>query len=138
MAKSFVLDSVLAADSTLIEKLDLCQLRLMHDSNFPWLLLVPERPGVSEMIDLEPADRAVLIEEIARAGRLLRSAVRCDKLNIAALGNAVRQLHIHVIARTADDAAWPRTIWWAKPHVAYQPAAFEALMAELRAALPNV
>ena len=137
MSKPFVLDSVIAADTTPVVSLPLCELRLMKDSNYPWLLLIPRRAGMIEMIDLAPADRAVLIEEIALASEALRANVPCDKLNVAALGNAVRQLHIHVVARRIGDVSWPRTIWGARPHRPYDPDAQADLVARLKAALPG-
>jgi diadenosine tetraphosphate (Ap4A) HIT family hydrolase len=89
-----------------------------------------------EIIDLAKADRAALFEEINAASAALRTATRCDKLNVAALGNQVRQLHVHVVARFAGDAAWPGPVWGAGAAVAYEAAARDRLVAAVRSALP--
>ncbi|GLK74402.1 HIT domain-containing protein [Ancylobacter dichloromethanicus] len=112
-ASIFVLDPRLETDSFPVAELKLATLRLMDDSRFPWVILVPRRPGLAELIDLDPADRAVLTGEIDAVSRALRSLTDCDKLNVAALGNMVRQLHVHVIARFEGDAAWPGAVWGA-------------------------
>src|SRR5262245_21409893 len=91
-----------------IGDLPLSRVLVINDANYPWLLLVPRRIGVSEMIDLDEVEQAQLWTEIARAGRALKTVTECDKLNIAALGNVVPQLHVHVIARRNGDAAWPK------------------------------
>jgi diadenosine tetraphosphate (Ap4A) HIT family hydrolase len=135
MPDSFTLDLRLAADSTPVMSLGLSNLRLMNDARFPWLLLVPRRPGLSEIIDLAKPDRARLFEEIVAVSTALKAATRCDKLNVAALGNRVRQLHVHVIARFAGDAAWPDPVWGAAAAVAYDEATRDRLIADLTAAL---
>ena len=132
---SFVLDPKLAADSVSIANLALSDLRLMNDARFPWLLLVPRRAGAVEIIDLAKADRAALFEEITAASAALRTATGCDKLNVAALGNQVRQLHVHVVARFAGDAAWPGPVWGSGTAVAYDGAARDRLIATVKGAL---
>jgi diadenosine tetraphosphate (Ap4A) HIT family hydrolase len=112
-ATGFILDPRLAADSLLLADGPLSQLRLMDDARFPWLVLVPRVPGAVEWIDLGDHDRHVLLAEVARAGQLLRATGPCRKLNIGALGNVVPQLHVHVVARNEDDAAWPGPVWGA-------------------------
>ena len=107
----FALDRQLAADTHLVEDWPLSRVLLMDDARFPWLILVPRRAGAVEIHDLSPADRALLIEEIARASRALTTLHQPRKINVAALGNAVRQLHVHVIARQADDAAAGGLVW---------------------------
>lgn len=131
----FVLDPKLAADSVSIANLALSDLRLMNDARFPWLLLVPRRAGAVEIIDLAKADRAALFEEITAASAALRTATGCDKLNVAALGNQVRQLHVHVVARFAGDAAWPGPVWGTGAAVAYGEAARDRLIATVKGAL---
>jgi diadenosine tetraphosphate (Ap4A) HIT family hydrolase len=111
MTKQWTLDHTLEADSRLIVSLGLCQLRLMDDRRFPWLLLIPQRPGMTEMHDLTPLDQTMLTFEMGMAGKALKAASACEKINIAALGNKVRQLHVHVVARSAGDAAWPGPVW---------------------------
>ena len=107
----FTLDPQLENDTHDVGKLGLCRVLLMDDVRFPWLILVPERAGAVEILDLSADDRRRLWAEIEQAGAAVRTLFSPDKLNIAALGNMVRQLHVHVIARFASDAAWPRPVW---------------------------
>jgi diadenosine tetraphosphate (Ap4A) HIT family hydrolase len=109
-AQSFSLHPQLAADSHSVGDLALSLVVIIKDANFPWVLLVPRRPGV-EIIDLTPAEQTELMGEIARTGAALKEITACDKLNIAALGNVVPQLHVHVIARSKTDPAWPHPVW---------------------------
>jgi len=109
--QGFELDPRLAQDSQLLAQGPLSQLRLMDDLRFPWLVLVPRLPGASEWLDLELPQQQLLLEELNAAGTALRSWQRCDKLNIGALGNVVRQLHVHLVARREGDAAWPGPVW---------------------------
>lgn len=115
----------LADDTHQLATFGLCELRLMDDANYPWLVLVPRIVDAVELIDLDAAQRHALTDEIDRAGRLLREVFRPDKLNVAALGNLVPQLHVHVIARYRDDPAWPRPVWGM---AAARPYAEEALI----------
>lgn len=131
----FALDPRLDADTTPVTDLPLSTLRLARDARFPWLILVPRRAGLAEIIDLEEADRAALFAEITLVSGALRDATRCDKLNVAALGNQVRQLHVHVIARFTTDAAWPAPVWGRGSPVAYDAAARDRLVADLLAHL---
>jgi len=107
----FELDPRLAADSVFIADGPLSQVRLMDDTRFPWLLLVPRVPGASEWIDLDGGRQRLLLAEIDRVSRLLRDEPGVEKLNIGALGNIVRQLHVHLVGRHAGDAAWPGPVW---------------------------
>ncbi len=127
----FALDPRLAADSIPVAELPLSAVRLMRDANYPWLLLVPRRAGAVEIVDLSMDDRARLMDEIALVSTALRSEVPCDKLNVAALGNMVAQLHVHVIARRREDPAWPNPAFGAVPAKAYAPGAAEALASRL-------
>lgn len=111
----------LAADSHPVAKLELCELRLMDDANYPWLVLVPRLPEARELIDLEPGPRRLLMDEIDHASRMLRSLFRPHKLNVAALGNLVPQLHVHVIARFREDPAWPAPVWGRVAALPYSP-----------------
>jgi diadenosine tetraphosphate (Ap4A) HIT family hydrolase len=115
----FTLHPTLARDTVEVTRMALCRVLLMNDRRFPWLILVPEREDVREIVDLPPADRAVLIEEIAQASAVLRSLFQPDKLNVGALGNVVPQLHVHVIARFATDPAWPGPVWGSGAPQAY-------------------
>ena len=98
-------------DTIDIGDLPLSKVLVIRDANYPWLLLVPRRPEVVEIIDLDEVAQAQLMTEVSRAARALKEITKCDKLNIAALGNVVPQLHVHVIARRTGDAAWPRPVW---------------------------
>jgi diadenosine tetraphosphate (Ap4A) HIT family hydrolase len=101
----------LAADTHNVGDLLLSRVLIIKDANYPWVILVPRRAGVSEILDLAPAQQAELMGEIAGAGVALKEITACDKLNIAALGNVVPQLHIHIIARSKSDPAWPHPVW---------------------------
>lgn len=108
---AFELNSRLAADSDLVMKLELSQLRVQNDRRWPWLVLVPERADMSEIFELSPEDQALLQAETSRVGAVLKELTGATKINIAAIGNKVRQLHVHVIARFEGDANWPGPIW---------------------------
>ncbi|MES2858940.1 MAG: HIT domain-containing protein [Pseudomonadota bacterium] len=107
----FVLHPQLAEDTAPVIELPLCELRLMDDANHPWLVLVPRIAGAVELVDLDGAQQQQLTREIASASRALQVLFKPHKLNVAALGNLVPQLHVHVIARYSDDIAWPRPVW---------------------------
>ena len=104
MSAGFVLDPRLAADSVFIADGPLSQVRLMDDTRFPWLLLVPRVDGAAEWIDLDGGQQRLLLAEINQVSQLLRAANGVEKLNIGALGNIVRQLHVHLVGRHAGDA----------------------------------
>jgi diadenosine tetraphosphate (Ap4A) HIT family hydrolase len=125
----------LDADAVTLGDLPLSRVLLAKDASYPWVLLVPRRASVSEIIDLEAADQVELMREIAVASRALKAVTACDKLNVAAIGNVVAQLHVHVIARMRSDAAWPRPVFGLKPPVAYEAAALESFSAALRRAI---
>jgi diadenosine tetraphosphate (Ap4A) HIT family hydrolase len=131
----FLLDPRLAADSTFVADLGLSDLRLMNDARFAWLLLVPRRPGLAEIIELPKPERARLFEEIVAVMAALKAATQCDKLNVAALGNQVRQLHVHVIGRFRADSAWPNPVWGTGAAVAYDDETRDKLIADLSGAL---
>jgi diadenosine tetraphosphate (Ap4A) HIT family hydrolase len=115
-----------------IGDLALSRLLVSRDANYPWLLLVPRRPGASEIIDLGAADQRQLMTEIATVSGALKTLTACDKLNVAAIGNMVPQLHVHIVARRRDDPAWPKPVWGAAPPRNWDPAALEHLVATLR------
>lgn len=131
----FVLDARLAGDTHEIGDLGLCRVLLMDDARFAWLILVPRIAGARELIDLDAGDQQALLAEVVRVGRVLEDQVRPDKLNIAALGNVVPQLHVHVIARHDDDAAWPQPVWGVGTRKPYAAPERVARVAALRAAL---
>lgn len=107
----FLLDPRLAADSAFIADGPLSQVRLMDDTRYPWLVLVPRIDGVSEWLDLDGGQQRLLLAEINQAGQLIRATPGVEKLNIGALGNIVRQLHVHLVGRRDGDAAWPGPVW---------------------------
>jgi diadenosine tetraphosphate (Ap4A) HIT family hydrolase len=125
----------LAHDTVPLGDLTLSRVLGMKDANYPWLVLVPRRPDVVEIIDLDEAARAELMAEIARVSTALKTYTRCDKLNVAAIGNVVPQLHIHVVARRKEDPAWPRPVWGAAPARPYAAEELEAFAAALRRAI---
>ncbi len=127
----FLLHPQLAADSIFVRDLTLSQLRLMNRKAAPWLVLVPRRADIREVYELEGEDRAQLIEEIAQASRALDQLYAPDKINVAALGNIVPQLHVHVIARFKSDEAWPDPVWGRISAEPYPPEAIEAIRAKL-------
>lgn len=108
---AFSLHPRLAADTLPIGELALCQVLLMNDARFPWIILVPRRPALREIIDLAPEDQATLLAEITAVSRVLQRLIEPQKLNVAAIGNVVAQLHVHVVARFEDDTAWPAPVW---------------------------
>lgn len=125
----------LAADTVPVGDLPLSHVLLANDANYPWLILVPRQPGVVELIDLDENEQVQLLGEVAAAARTLKSITECEKLNIAALGNQVAQLHVHVIARRHSDAAWPKPVWGVAPPAAYDPTVRDGLIGALRRAL---
>lgn len=108
---TFVLHPRLARDTVALGRLRFSLLLLMNDATYPWIILVPERPGAREIFELAENDRLTLMEEVALSSRALWEAFRPDKLNVAALGNLVPQLHVHVVARFRSDPAWPAPVW---------------------------
>ena len=115
MPAAWTLHPQLERDTASFGDLPLSRVLVINDANFPWLLLVPRRPGMVDLIDLDEVEQAQLMTEITRVARALREVTKCDKLNVAALGNAVPQLHVHIIARFRTDVAWPKPVWGAAP-----------------------
>jgi len=134
-AAAWTLDPRLEADSIPLGDLPLSRVLLMNDANYPWLILVPRRPNLVELIDLDDSGQATLMIEIARAARALKETAACDKLNVASLGNTVRQLHVHVIARRNGDPAGAAPVWGAVAARPYPAAERERLGGALRDAL---
>jgi diadenosine tetraphosphate (Ap4A) HIT family hydrolase len=118
-ASAWSLHSQLKKDTIDIGDLPLCKVLVIKDAHYPWLLLVPRQEGAVEIIDLDEVAQAQLMTEISRVSRALKDVTKCDKLNVAALGNLVPQLHVHVIARRTSDAAWPRPVWGVMPPLAH-------------------
>ena len=135
MSDRFELDPRLAADTFLVDETPLSQVLLMNDARYPWLILVPRRSDVTEPFELSEADQAQLWQESMRLGEAMKAHFAADKLNIAALGNQVAQLHVHHIARFRTDDAWPGPVWGVGSAIPYSDAARAALMDELRSLL---
>lgn len=107
----FTLDARLDADTLALCHSEMSLLRVMRDGRFAWLVLIPRRDGLADMVDLSTDDEALVMAELRAASLALRATTQCHKLNVASLGNMVRQLHIHIIARFEGDAAWPGPVW---------------------------
>ena len=122
----------LASDTAPVGDLALARVLAMNDANYPWVILVPRRAGIIEIIDLDEAARGQLMAEIAQISAVLKSLTGCDKLNVAAIGNVVPQLHVHVVARRTSDAAWPKPVWGAAPAKAYAEGELDTFVAALR------
>jgi diadenosine tetraphosphate (Ap4A) HIT family hydrolase len=131
----FELDIRLAGDTVVVGDLTLCRVLLMRDSRYAWLVLVPRRADKVEVSDLPDDEQALLWREVGTAGAALRAIVPCDKLNIGALGNIVRQLHVHIVARREGDAAWPGPVWGFGKAEAYAEGDAERLVGAIRQAL---
>jgi diadenosine tetraphosphate (Ap4A) HIT family hydrolase len=123
----FQLHPQLAADTVAIRDLILSRLLLMNDRRFPWFILVPKRQSVTEIVDLIDDDRAMLWREIDAVAHAAKAVFSPDKLNIAALGNVVPQLHVHIIARFRSDAVWPKTVWGFGTSEPYAPGEAETV-----------
>ncbi len=135
MESPWTLHPQLAADTVPVGDLALARVLLATDANYPWLILVPRRVGVTELIDLSESEQTVLTGEIAAASKALKSITECEKLNVAALGNMVAQLHVHVIGRRHSDKAWPKPVWGVAEPTAYDPKVRDGFVAALRRAL---
>jgi diadenosine tetraphosphate (Ap4A) HIT family hydrolase len=131
----FELDPVLAGDTVDLGSLGLCRVLLMNDARYPWLILAPAKSGLVEIANLDRDDRIRLMDEITAAGNALAGLYDPEKINTGALGNIVRQLHIHVVARSPGDPAWPGPVWGHSPALPYAAEALEARISELRGAL---
>lgn len=131
----FELDPRLANDTRPVTSLALCDVLLMNDTRFPWLVLVPRQAGLVEVCDLSPERQATLWQEVNLATQALRTLAPFDKLNLGALGNIVRQLHVHIVGRREGDAAWPGPVWGSGRAEPYGEDALASMTEQLRAAL---
>ncbi len=134
----FQLHPQLAEDTFLIMTLPLSKVLLMNDSRFPWIILVPEKPDLVDLHDLKHDDYNTLTREIRGASKAMAALFKADKMNVATLGNMVPQLHIHIIARYRNDAAWPAPIWGKGKAEPYEASAAEARIRDIRAALESL
>ena len=131
----FVLDKRLEADTAPVLRLGLCDLRLMDDRRWPWLVLVPQRQGAEEIHALTPLDQALLTFETNMVAEALKALTGCLKINTAALGNIVRQLHVHVVAREDGDPAWPGPVWGFGTRERYTSEELDHMIVSVRNAL---
>ena len=131
----FILDDRLAKDTIHLLELPLCRFLLMNDKRYPWLILVPRYNDLSEIHDLPDKDQSTLISEVTAATRALEKLFQPEKINVAALGNLVSQLHIHVIARFKEDEAWPNPVWGIGKNVIYPKNEVKPLVNQLTTAL---
>lgn len=131
----FVLDDRLVKDSYILGRFPLSLLLLSRDANYPWCILVPEREDTYELYHLNEKDQLQLVQESNRLAEVMSSTFAADKMNVAALGNIVKQLHIHHVARSTQDAAWPQPIWGAVPALEYKGNALQERISKLTAAL---
>lgn len=137
MSAVFKADPAFESGSVIVCDWGLCQVRLQDDARFPWLILIPRRAGLHEIEDLTAAERAALMEEVVRAGDMVRSLGQAagrpvQKLNVAALGNVTAQLHVHVIGRRHDDGQWPDPVWGRGAAVPYGANGLQAAVSRIR------
>ncbi len=137
MTAPFKADPAFEAGSVLAVDWPLCQVRLQDDARFPWLILIPRRAGLHEIEDLTPSERATLMDEVVRAGDMVRSLGEAagrpvQKLNVAALGNVTAQLHVHVIGRRHDDGVWPDPVWGCGAATPYGANGLQAAVSRIR------
>jgi len=137
MTPPFKADPAFESGSIVVCDWPLCQVRLQDDARFPWLILIPRRPGLRELEDLTAADRAALMDEIVRAGAVVRMLGEdterpVQKLNVAALGNVTAQLHVHVVGRRPDDGLWPDPVWGRGEALPYGANALQAAASRIR------
>ncbi len=134
----FTLHPTLLADTVEIARWDICRVLLMKDANYPWLILVPAREGLTGLHELAEADHPLVMAEITRSSTVLNQIYSPTRINVAALGNIVNQLHIHVIARFEDDQAWPGPVWGAVPRREYSHDELERTTVLLRSSMEDI
>ena len=133
----FVLDSRLQQDTVPLGDFPLCRLLLMNDAHYPWFILVPRREEISELFQLDADDQQALWQEATLLAETLKDTFAADKMNVATLGNLVNQLHMHVIVRRREDAAWPAPVWGKLPAQPYGEEQVAAIKAKLRLVLTD-
>jgi diadenosine tetraphosphate (Ap4A) HIT family hydrolase len=133
--RGFELDRRLNADSVPLLWLGLCELRIMDDRRWPWLILVPQRPGMVEVHDMTPLDQTMLVFESNMVAQALKTVTNCTKINTGTLGNIVRQLHVHVVARNEGDPGWPGPVWGHGAREPYRPEDRHAFADSIKSAL---
>ncbi|MGF6392508.1 HIT domain-containing protein [Pseudomonas plecoglossicida] len=133
----FLMDSRLQQDTCVLGDFPLCRLLLSKDANYPWFILVPRREAVSELFDLSQEDQAQFWKETTYLAEVLKHEFSADKMNVATLGNVVSQMHMHVIVRHQQDAAWPAPVWGKLPAIEYAPGQVDAIRLRLRGLLEH-
>ncbi|MGA4637130.1 HIT family protein [Pseudomonas solani] len=133
----FALDQRLQQDCLQVGDFPLCRLLLMNDVHYPWFILVPRREDISELFQLDADDQLRLWSETTRLAEVLKDSFGADKMNVATLGNVVSQLHMHVVARRREDAAWPAPVWGRHPAQPYTPEQVDEVMDKLRLVLTD-
>ena len=133
----FALDPRIAAGTLAVAERPLCLVRLMNDRRYPWLLVIPRRPDVTELFHLPPPERHALIDFAADLAAGMTRRFAADKMNVGALGNRVPQFHLHVIVRRVGDPAWPDAVWNGTAAISYADAERDAMLADMRALLPG-
>ena len=128
----FILNARLAADTLPIMSLDCCELLMMNDNRWPWIMLVPRIPGAIEFHDLDASQRLAIQTELPIAASVLKQVTACEKINIGMLGNMVSQLHISIVARNSDDLNWPGPVWGYESRIAYEKSTAENFIADIR------
>ena len=127
----FELHQQLESDCIPLGRLPLCRVLLMNESRYPWLILVPERPGITEVFELNEVDQLELMRESCSMADHLKRVFAADKMNVAAIGNLVPQLHLHHVVRYRTDAAWPAPVWGRFAPAPYAPEALKACLEEM-------
>ncbi|WP_206455231.1 HIT domain-containing protein [Aurantimonas marina] len=130
--QAFELDLRLARDTTTIGRLGLCELRLMNDRRWPWLILVPQRNDITEFHDLTPLDQTMLTFETGLVSKALKSLTKADKINIGSLGNIVPMFHLHIVARHDGDPNWPGPVWGHGTVERYEADVSDRFVADIR------
>jgi hypothetical protein len=128
---TFTLMPIFDANTFLLRDLPLSQLRLENNSQLPWFLLVPKRPNLTELFQLNPADQMQVMKEIVQTSNMLRALFAPDKINVATIGNMVPQMHIHVVGRYKNDPAWPKPVWGNLQPLPYAPQAVDDIKAKV-------
>ncbi|MDH4275629.1 MAG: HIT family protein [Gammaproteobacteria bacterium] len=131
----FTLHAQLAQDTYVVGRFELCQVLLMDDRLYPWVILVPQRANIREVYELSPQEQSILIQESSFLAQQMALKFSADKLNIATLGNIVPQLHLHHIVRFRNDAAWPTPVWGKHPRLPYSAQAAATRVQELQSLL---
>jgi len=132
---SFKLDPILEKDTVEIARLEVCRVLLMRDKTYPWVILVPALSGLRDLDDLSPSERTQVMAEIDRVSKTMKAVFEPYKMNVAALGNVVEQLHIHIIARFQGDPAWPGPVWGVHPATDYDEDTRQHVIREIYAGL---